>query len=95
MKLIVLEAAAISIMGFIAGTALGTMNAYFLVKTAVKAVAGFDLPLTFPTGLAFMAVPIIMLIAAAPALADALPTVITAVGAIIAAFSAPPKLGGR
>ncbi|MBA3891014.1 MAG: hypothetical protein H0X64_10830 [Gemmatimonadaceae bacterium] len=31
---------------------------------------------------------------AAPHLAHAVPTVITACGAIIAAFSAPPKMGG-
>jgi len=62
--MVVLEAAAISVMGFLAGTALGMMNAYFLVKTAVKAVAGFDLALTFPTTMALAAVPIIIVIAA-------------------------------
>ncbi len=66
-KMVVLEAAAISVMGFISGAVLGALNSYFLVKTAVKAVAGFDLPLTFPTGMALLAIPVIILIAAAAA----------------------------
>jgi len=62
-KMVLLEATAIAIMGFVTGTITGIMNSYFVVKTAAKAVAGFDLPLVLPYRMVVVAVPLIIAIA--------------------------------
>jgi len=62
-KMVLLEATAIAIMGFITGTLTGVMNSYFVVKTAAKAVVGFDLPLVLPYQMVLIAVPVIIAIA--------------------------------
>lgn len=62
-KMVLLEASAISIMGFVTGTLTGIMNSYFVVKTAAKSVAGYELPLVLPLRMVAVAVPIIIAIA--------------------------------
>lgn len=59
------------------------------VVGAVLAVVGV-LAAANPTNLLLRAIS-----EAAPTLANAIPTLITSCGALIAAFSAPPTLGGR
>lgn len=60
-KMVLLEALAISIIGFILGTVAGLMNAYYLVNTATRLVAGFTLPLVFPASMILAAVPLVLL----------------------------------
>src|SRR4029078_8346364 len=42
-KMVLLEAVAISLIGLATGVITGVMNSYFLINTAAKLVAGFDL----------------------------------------------------
>ncbi|MGE3467203.1 MAG: FtsX-like permease family protein, partial [Pyrinomonadaceae bacterium] len=62
-KMVLLEAMAISVIGFAAGAVTGLMNSYFLIKTAARVVAGFDLPFHFPVLLLVAAIPSVMIIA--------------------------------
>ncbi len=62
-KMVLLEALAISLIGLGAGSIAGVLNAYFLVNTAARAVAGFTLKFYFPLSLVFMAIPIVIVIA--------------------------------
>lgn len=62
-KMIMLEAVSISLVGFAAGAVMGTMNAYFLVNTAAKVVAGFNIEMQFPYLVALVSVPLVVLVA--------------------------------
>lgn len=62
-KMVLLEAAAISLVGFAAGAVTGLLNTYFLINTAAKVVAGFTLPFYYSYGLLMLAIPSVILIA--------------------------------
>lgn len=62
-KMVLIEAAAISIIGLVTGLICGSFNAYFLVATAAKVIAGFTLPLVFPLGIALLALPVVLFLA--------------------------------
>lgn len=62
-KMVLLEAVAISLIGFAAGVITGAMNAYFLVNTAAKVVAGFDLRIVFPYTVAAVSIPLVVIVA--------------------------------
>lgn len=62
-KMVILEAVAISIIGLFVGTIAGVVNAYFLVNTAARVVAGFTLPLVFPVSMVLVAIPLVIFIA--------------------------------
>lgn len=83
-KMVLLEAVAISLMGLVAGTITGLFNAYFLVNTAAKVVAGFTLQLIFPFSFVLASVPFVILVALIsawfPATAAARLRVVDAVG---------------
>lgn len=59
-KMVLLEAVAISLIGLAAGITAGLMNAYFLVNTAALIIAGFTMPLIFPMSMVLAAIPIVI-----------------------------------
>jgi putative ABC transport system permease protein len=59
-KMVILESAAISLIGFVTGVLAGMMNAYFLINTAAKIVAEFDLPFRFPYAVIGFAIPMVI-----------------------------------
>ncbi|CAN5626112.1 ABC transporter permease [soil metagenome] len=63
LKMVMLEAVAISLIGLFVGVIAGVMNAYFLVNTAARVVAGYTLPLIFPISMVMIAVPVVILVA--------------------------------
>jgi putative ABC transport system permease protein len=71
-KLVLLEALAISLIGLFAGAVAGVFNAYYLVDTAVTAVSGYTIRLVFPHLVAWPAVPLVILIALAASLFPAI-----------------------
>jgi putative ABC transport system permease protein len=66
-KIVLLEAAAISLVGFGAGVVAGLFNAYFLVRTAARIIAGFSLRFQFPISIVLITLPIVLLVALAAA----------------------------
>lgn len=62
-KMVLLEAVAISLIGLAVGTIAGLLNAYYLVNTAARIIAGFSLPLVFPLWMILGAIPIVILMA--------------------------------
>ena len=62
-KMILLEAVSISLIGTAAGLLGGVLVAYFLIHTAAKAVAGFNLPFSFPILLVLIALPVVIAVA--------------------------------
>jgi len=62
-KMILLEAVAISLIGMATGVISGLLNAYFLVHTAAKIIAGFTLPFRFPLSMVLIALPVVILMA--------------------------------
>ncbi|HEX8098066.1 MAG TPA: FtsX-like permease family protein, partial [Pyrinomonadaceae bacterium] len=66
-KMILLEAAALALIGTATGALAGLFNAYFLVRTAAMMIAGFTLPLRFPTTLVLVTLPLVLLVALASA----------------------------
>ncbi|MBS1813231.1 MAG: ABC transporter permease [Acidobacteria bacterium] len=62
-KMIMLEAVAISLLGLATGIVSGLINAYFLVHTAAKVIAGFTLPFRFPIVMVVIAAPIVIIVA--------------------------------
>ena len=62
-KMVMLEAIAISMIGFVAGAVTGVMNAYFLVNTAAKVVAGFNLQLKYPWTVVAVSIPVVVIVA--------------------------------
>lgn len=71
-KLILLEAICIALIGLVTGAITGLFSAYFLVHTAAKVVAGFTINLVYPYSILIAAVPMVLLIAAAAAFPPAL-----------------------
>jgi putative ABC transport system permease protein len=66
-KMILLEAAAIAIVGVLSGALAGLLNTYFLVRTASTMIGGFTIPFSFPVGIVLIALPIALVIALAAA----------------------------
>lgn len=62
-KMVLLEAMAISLIGFVAGAVTGAMNSYFLITTAAKVVAGFSLPYYYSYTLLAVSIPTVIVIA--------------------------------
>jgi len=66
-KMILLEAAAIAIVGVLSGAVAGMFNTYFLVRTAATMIGGYTIPFRFPLTIVLVALPIALLIALAAA----------------------------
>ena len=66
-KMILLEAAAIALVGVAVGALAGMLNTYFLVRTAAVIIGGFTIPFHFPLWLIGIALPISLLISLAAA----------------------------
>ena len=66
-RIVILEAAAISLVGFATGVIAGLFNAYFLVRTAARIIAGFSLRFQFPLTVVLVTLPIVLLVALAAA----------------------------
>jgi len=64
-KMVLLEALAVAIIGVATGALSGLCNAYFLVRTAATMIAGFTLPLRFPTAIVLTTVPLVVAVALA------------------------------
>ncbi len=62
-KMVLLEAAAIAIIGVVMGAIAGIFNTYFLVRTAAVLLAGFSIPFTFPLPLIVLTLPLVIAIA--------------------------------
>jgi putative ABC transport system permease protein len=84
MKMVLLEAVAISLIGLGAGAIAGIFNAYYLVNTAAKVVAGFTIHLIFPYSLVLLAIPLVVAVAIVssfwPAIKAARMRVVEAIG---------------
>ena len=66
-KIVLLEAASISLVGFATGVVAGLFNAYFLVRTAARIIAGFNLRFQFPLNVVLATLPVVLLVALAAA----------------------------
>lgn len=62
-KIVLLEAATISLVGFGTGIIAGLFNAYFLVRTAARIIAGFSLRFQFPVSIVLATLPIVLVVA--------------------------------
>jgi putative ABC transport system permease protein len=71
-KMVLLEAVGIALIGMAAAAVFGAFNAYFLVNTAAKVVAGFTVRLIFPYSLVLTAVPFVIAVAVLSALLPAI-----------------------
>ncbi len=66
-RMILLEAAVIAVIGVLSGVIAGTMNTWFLIRTAASMIGGFTIPFRFPWLLALLALPLTLLISLAAA----------------------------
>lgn len=66
-KIVILEAVAISVVGFATGVIAGLFNAYFLVRTAARLIAGFSLRFEFPLTVVLLTFPVVLIVAIAAA----------------------------
>jgi putative ABC transport system permease protein len=62
-KIVLLEAATISLVGFGTGVIAGLFNAYFLVRTAARIIAGFSLRFQFPLSVVLITLPVVLIVA--------------------------------
>jgi len=62
-KIVLLEAATISLVGFGTGVIAGLFNAYFLVRTAARIIAGFSLRFQFPLSVVLITLPVVLAVA--------------------------------
>ena len=62
-KIVLLEAATISLVGFGTGVIAGLFNAYFLVRTAARIIAGFNLRFQFPLTVVLASLPVVLVVA--------------------------------
>jgi putative ABC transport system permease protein len=62
-KIVILEAVVISVVGFATGVIAGLFNAYFLVRTAARLIAGFNLRFQFPLRVVLVTFPLVLLVA--------------------------------
>jgi len=62
-KIVILEAVVISVVGFATGIIAGIFNAYFLVRTAARLIAGFNLRFEFPFTVVLVTLPLVLLVA--------------------------------
>lgn len=83
-KMVMLEAVAIALIGYLTGVLAGLFNSYYLVTAAVRIIAGYTLPLVFPNTVLLIAIPAIISIAvisaAIPARNAARSNVVEAIG---------------
>jgi putative ABC transport system permease protein len=63
-KMIVLEAMVIAITGVTLGGLKSLIDTYFMVRTAAAVILGYSLPYRWPTAAVFLAVPVVIVIAA-------------------------------
>jgi putative ABC transport system permease protein len=66
-KMILLEAAAIAIVGVVVGAIAGMLNTYFLVRTASVMISGMTIPYRFPFWMIGIVLPAALLISLAAA----------------------------
>ncbi len=66
-KIVLLEAASIALLGFATGVIAGVFNAYFLVRTAARIIAGFNLRFEFPLSVVLATLPVVLLVSLAAA----------------------------
>jgi putative ABC transport system permease protein len=66
-RIVLLEAASISLVGFATGVVAGLFNAYFLVRTAARIIAGFNMRFEFPLRVVLVTLPLVLLVALAAA----------------------------
>ena len=66
-KIVILEAVVISVVGFATGVIAGLFNGYFLVRTAARLIAGFNLRFQFPLRVVLLALPLVIMVAIAAA----------------------------
>lgn len=71
-KMIVIEAVAVGLVGFLAGSLSGIFNAYYLVTGAARIIAGYTLPLDIPSWTMAAALPAVVLLAIVSAIVPAL-----------------------
>ncbi|HJQ23613.1 MAG TPA: FtsX-like permease family protein [Blastocatellia bacterium] len=62
-KMVLLEAAAISLIGLVAGAMKGGFDAYFMSRTAAVIFGGYSVPFTFPGLLVLVSLPVLLAIA--------------------------------
>jgi putative ABC transport system permease protein len=62
-RIVMLEAATISLVGFGTGVIAGLFNAYFLVRTAARIIAGFSLRFQFPLSVVLVTLPVVLVVA--------------------------------
>jgi putative ABC transport system permease protein len=62
-KIVLLEAAAISLVGFATGVLAGLFNAYFLIHTTARIIAGFNVRFQFPLTVVLVTLPVVLLVA--------------------------------
>jgi len=62
-KIVLLEAGSIALLGFATGIIAGVFNAYFLVRTAARIIAGFNLRFQFPLSVVLATLPVVLLVA--------------------------------
>ncbi|HSS19883.1 MAG TPA: FtsX-like permease family protein [Pyrinomonadaceae bacterium] len=62
-RMVLLESAAIALVGFATGIIAGLFNAYFLVRTAARIIAGFNLRFQFAWTVVLACLPIVLLVA--------------------------------
>lgn len=62
-RIVIYEAVAVSIIGIATGVISGVLNAYFLVNTASRVIAGFSLKLQFPFILVIYLMPVVVAVA--------------------------------
>ncbi len=83
-KMVIIEAVAIALIGYVTGVLAGLFNSYYLVTAAVRIIAGYSLPLVIPYFVMMIAAPAIILIAvisaAVPARNAARSNVVEAIG---------------
>jgi putative ABC transport system permease protein len=66
-KMVLLEAAAIGIIGLAAGALKSALDTYFLVRTVSTMIGGYTIPYLFPSALILLTIPLVTAIAIAAA----------------------------
>ena len=61
-KMVLLEAIAISLIGWLAGALAGALSTYFMVRTVGMSLAGYDVPFQYPWMMVFIALPCVVII---------------------------------
>ncbi len=61
-KMVLLEAIAISVIGWLSGALAGALSTYFMVHTVGMSLAGYDVPFQYPWMMVFIALPCVVII---------------------------------